>query len=102
MPQASYASEWDAIADTPEEAANLSVRAELTEKIAALIGESGWTQAGAAVHCGVTQPRISDLLRGRVSRFSPDALVASKLRWGSACMSSWRLLEPVPRQERVV
>ena len=75
MPQASYASVWDAIADTPEEAANLRVRAELMEKIAALIGESGWTQAEAAVHCGVTQSRISDLLRGRVSRFSFDALV---------------------------
>ena len=39
MPQASYASVWDAIADTPEEAANLRVRAELMGKIAALIGE---------------------------------------------------------------
>jgi predicted XRE-type DNA-binding protein len=29
----------------------------------------------AARHCGVTQPRINDLLRGRVSRFSLDALV---------------------------
>ena len=71
----SYASVWDAIADTPEEAANLRVRAELMEKIAALIGDSGWTQAEAAAHCGVTQPRINDLLRGRISRFSLDALV---------------------------
>jgi predicted XRE-type DNA-binding protein len=34
-----------------------------------------WTQAEAARRCGVTQPRINDLLRGRVSRFSLDALV---------------------------
>jgi predicted XRE-type DNA-binding protein len=34
-----------------------------------------WTQAEAANRCGVTQPRINDLLRGRVSRFSLDALV---------------------------
>ncbi len=33
------------------------------------------TQADAAKHCGVTQPRINDLLRGRISRFSLDALV---------------------------
>jgi predicted XRE-type DNA-binding protein len=70
-----YASVWDAIADTPEEAANPRVRAELMEKITAIIDENGWTQAEAADHCGVTQPRINDLLRGRISRFSPDALV---------------------------
>ena len=66
---------WDAIADTPEEAANLRVRAELMDKITAIIEESGWTQAEAADHCSVTQPRINDLLRGRISRFSLDALV---------------------------
>ena len=37
--------------------------------------EQGWTQVEAARRCGVTQPRINDLLRGRVSRFSLDALV---------------------------
>lgn len=71
----SYASVWDAIADTPEEAANLRVRSELMDKITALIEENGWTQVEAAKRCGVTQPRISDLLRGRISRFSLDALV---------------------------
>jgi predicted XRE-type DNA-binding protein len=70
-----YASVWDAIADTPEEAANLRARAELMQKIAALLKQREWTQAEAASHCGVTQPRINDLLRGRVSRFSLDALV---------------------------
>ena len=71
----SYASVWDAIADTPEEAENLRVRSELMDKISALIELEGWTQAAAAVRCGVTQPRINDLLRGRISRFSLDALV---------------------------
>jgi predicted XRE-type DNA-binding protein len=70
-----YDSVWDALADTPEQAANLRVRAELMQKIAEIVQESGWTQTEAAVRCGVTQPRISDLLRGRVSRFSLDALV---------------------------
>lgn len=70
-----FASVWDAIADTPEEAANLRTRAELMMKIAEVIKEKGWTQAEAAAHCGVTQPRINDLLRGRASRFSLDALV---------------------------
>ena len=71
----SYASVWDAIADTPEQAANLRARAELMRQIAALVKKQGWTQVEAAQHCGVTQPRINDLLRGRVSRFSLDALV---------------------------
>src|SRR5215471_842679 len=71
----SYASVWDAIADTPGQAANLRARAELMRQIAALVKKQGWTQVEAAQHCGVTQPRINDLLRGRVSRFSLDALV---------------------------
>jgi predicted XRE-type DNA-binding protein len=71
----SYTSVWDAIADTPEQAANLRARAELMQKIAALLRQHEWTQSEAASHCGVTQPRINDLLRGRVSRFSLDALV---------------------------
>jgi predicted XRE-type DNA-binding protein len=66
---------WDAIADSPEEAANLSARSDLMDQIEALIRKNGWTQAEAAKHCGVTQPRINDLLRGRISRFSLDALV---------------------------
>jgi predicted XRE-type DNA-binding protein len=70
-----FDSVWDAIADTPEEAANLRMRAELMTQIAEIINGNGWKQAEAAAHCGVTQPRINDLLRGRVSRFSLDALV---------------------------
>ena len=66
---------WDAIVDTPEQAANLQARAELMRQIAAIIKAKDWKQADAAIHCGVTQPRINDLLRGRVARFSPDALV---------------------------
>lgn len=70
-----FGSVWDALADTPEQAANLRARAELMRQIADVIETSGWKQAEAAAHCGVTQPRINDLLRGRVSRFSLDALV---------------------------
>jgi predicted XRE-type DNA-binding protein len=70
-----FASVWDAIADTPEQAANLRARAELMRQIAAIVNWHGWTQSEAAACCGVTQPRMNDLLRGRVSRFSIDALV---------------------------
>ena len=70
-----YATVWDALADTPEESANLRTRAELMQQISAIIKENDWTQTEAAARCGVTQPRMNDLLRGRVSRFSLDALV---------------------------
>lgn len=70
-----FDSVWDAIADTPEEAANLRVHSELKDKISELIAANGWTQAEAAAQCGLTRPRISDLLRGRILRFSLDALV---------------------------
>ncbi len=71
----SYESIWDALADTPDQAANLRVRAELMRQIFALIKRQKWTQARAAAECGITQPRMNDLMRGRVSCFSLDALV---------------------------
>lgn len=70
-----FANVWDAICDTPEEAANLSARSDLMIQISRIIEKNGWTQAEAAKQCHVTQPRINDLLRGRINRFSLDALV---------------------------
>ena len=70
-----FANVWDALADTPEESANLTLRSDLMMRIEAIIKQNRWTQAEAAKRCGVTQPRINDLLRGRISRFSLDALV---------------------------
>ena len=79
----SHANVWDAIAASPDEAANLRMRAELMRRIAAIVNKAGWTQAEAARRMGVTQPRLNDLLRGRISRFSLDALVnmATALGW---------------------
>ena len=47
----------------------------LMQQIAEIVKRSEWTQAEAASRCGVTQPRINDLLRGRIARFTLDALV---------------------------
>jgi predicted XRE-type DNA-binding protein len=66
---------WDALCDTPEEAANLTARSDLMSQIGQIVKKSGWTQTEAARRCGVTQPRINDLLHGRIDRFSLDALV---------------------------
>ena len=70
-----FASVWDAIAGSPGEAANLRLRADLMQKIAAVVARKGWTQTEAARRCGISQPRMNDLLRGRISKFSLDALV---------------------------
>ena len=72
---ASYNDVWDALLDTPGEAANLRVKSELMRKIISIIQSKKMTQKEAAGCCGVTQPRINDLLRGRISKFSLDALV---------------------------
>ena len=70
-----FANVWEAIADSPAEAANLELRYQLMESVAAILKQNGWTQAEAAERCGVSQPRINDLKRGRIARFSVDALV---------------------------
>ena len=59
-----------------EEAANLKARADLMIRLSKLIDSRGLTQAQAAALFGVTQPRISDLVRGKIDRFSIDTLIA--------------------------
>ena len=67
---------------SPVEAEHLRVRAELMIAIEKLIGRRKLTQAQAAKLMGVTQPRVSDLVRGRLHRFSIDALVEMLARAG--------------------
>lgn len=69
-----FNSVWDAIEDTPGDAANMKARAELMRAITEYI-RSSMTQAEAAKTLGVTQPRISDLMRGKIDVFSLDTLV---------------------------
>lgn len=60
----------------PEEAENLKVRADLMIQISKLIRSRRLTQAQAAALFGVTQPRVSNLVRGKIDRFSIDTLIA--------------------------
>ena len=69
-----YANVWDAI-EEGEAAASMRARSELMIQLSELIRRSGWTQRQAATRFGVTQPRISDLMRGRIDLFSLDTLV---------------------------
>lgn len=70
-----HASVWDAIEDTPGEAAHMKARSSLMTAVIAHIEKNGLTQAQAAEQFGVTQPRISDLMRGKIELFSLDTLV---------------------------
>ncbi len=81
-PVQSFASVWDALEETPESAAHMRLRSELATAVRAAVEGWGLTQAEAARLRGVTQPRLNDLLRGRVGRFSLDALVGLAERAG--------------------
>lgn len=70
-----YASVWDAIEATPQAAASMRARSEMMIELTEYIRRSGWTQREAAAKFGVTQPRVSDLMRGRIELFSLDMLV---------------------------
>jgi predicted XRE-type DNA-binding protein len=82
-PVQTFASVWDAL-ETPEEATNMRLRSELAVAVRAAV--EGWKlmQVQAAARLGVTQPRLNDLLRGRVDRFSLDALVGLAAHAGLA------------------
>jgi predicted XRE-type DNA-binding protein len=70
-----FNSVWDALEATPQAAANLRLRSELAIAVQTAIGRWQVTQADAARRLDITQPRLNDLLRGRLDRFSLDALI---------------------------
>jgi len=70
-----FASVWDAIEDDPAEAENMKVRSVLMMALEQHIRANGWKQAEAAQRLGVTQPRVSDLLRGKINLFGIDTLI---------------------------
>ena len=83
-PVQTFASVWDALEETSEGAANMRLRSELAIAVRSAVEGWGVTQAEAARRLGVTQPRLNDLLRGRIARFSLDALVRLTERAGLA------------------
>jgi predicted XRE-type DNA-binding protein len=70
-----FESVWDAIADTPQEAASMKARSKLMMELSEIISTRKLRQKDAAALLGVTQPRISDLLRGKIHLFSLDMLM---------------------------
>ena len=70
-----FASVWDAIEDTPAEAENMKLRSTLMMSLKDFIASAGLSQAEAAKLFNITQPRVSDLMRGKINLFGIDALV---------------------------
>jgi predicted XRE-type DNA-binding protein len=75
MKRRKFASVWDALEDNAADAVNMRARSELM--IALRKKVEGWklNQTQAASRLGLTQPRLNDLMRGRIDKFSLDALI---------------------------
>jgi predicted XRE-type DNA-binding protein len=75
MKQQRFASVWDALESQPTEATNMKARSDVMIALRDAIGKWKVTQAVAAKRLGITQPRLNDLVRGRIDKFSLDALM---------------------------
>jgi len=82
MKARTFANVWDAIEDNREAAANMTMRSDVM--IAVHNAVRGWktTQAQAARRLGITQPRLNDLLHGKINKFSLDTLLTLATRAG--------------------
>ena len=70
-----FHSVWDALESSPSEAANMRLRSELMIAIQQLVEHWSTTQSEASRRLGITQPRLNELIKGRINNFSLDALV---------------------------
>jgi predicted XRE-type DNA-binding protein len=75
MSKKRFANVWDASEDTPAQAENMKLRSALMMALKDHIAQKGLSQSEAARLLGVTQPRISDLVRGKIDLFGLDTLV---------------------------
>ena len=82
MEKQSFDNVFEALSDTPEEAANMTLRSDLMRAIRREVQAWGGPPTAAAARLGVSQPRLNDLLRNRINKFSLDALVTLACRAG--------------------
>ena len=75
MKRQRFASVWDALEDTAAAAANMQARSKLMIAMRSKIESWKVSQTEAARRLGLTQPRLNDLMRGRIDKFSLDALI---------------------------
>src|SRR5215207_6901687 len=74
MKPQTFANVWDALEDSPEEAATMTMRSNVMIAINEKVRGWNTTQARAARRLGITQPRLNDLLHGKINKFSLDTL----------------------------
>jgi len=77
-----FAKVWDALEDNPAAAATMTMRSNVMAALTDTVRAWDLTQAKAARRLGITQPRLNDLLRGRIDKFSLDALLTLATRAG--------------------
>jgi predicted XRE-type DNA-binding protein len=77
-----FANVWDAIEDSPEQAATMTMRSNVMIAINKKVKSWNTTQAQAARRLGITQPRLNDLLHGKFNKFSLDTLLTLASRAG--------------------
>ncbi len=77
-----FANVWDALEENPEEAAAMTIRSEVIMAIGERVRSWNTTQARAARRLGITQPRLNDLLQGKINKFSLDTLLNLATRAG--------------------
>jgi len=77
-----FANVWDALEDSPEEAATMTMRSNVMIAINEKVRSWDTTQARAARRLGITQPRLNDLLHGKINKFSLDTLTTLAIRAG--------------------
>jgi predicted XRE-type DNA-binding protein len=82
MKTKTFANVWDALSDSPEEAATMKIRSGVMVAIHDRIRAWDTTQSQAASRLGVTQPRLNDLLQGKINKFSLDTLLTLAGRAG--------------------
>ena len=82
MKAQAFADVWDALEDSPEDAATMTMRSNVMAIINATVRSWDITQAQAARRLGITQPRLNVLLKGKISKFSPDTLLTLATRAG--------------------
>lgn len=70
-----FANVWEALEDDPAVVASMTMKAELLVALRQQVATWKVTQADAANRLRITQPRLNDLLRGRIEKFSLDALI---------------------------
>jgi predicted XRE-type DNA-binding protein len=82
MKAQTFANVWDVLEDSPEDAATMTMRSNVMTIVNATVRGWNTTQAQAARRLGIRQPRLNDLLKGKISKFSLDTLLTLATRAG--------------------